>query len=199
MTTEEREAAILSLREKVSILATQMVRRLPNNTVSREDLVSSGWIGAIKAVDRYRPERGISLNAFSERRIKGEMLDYLRRVDALSRPHRKRVKAGKMPDCDTISLGTPIESHGKQKKTLADILISPDAENDFQRLANRIDCDFVAANEYLSAKQSRYLKFYFAGLCDYDISRQLNVSLGRSCQLFGEIVIRLRRRIGLAG
>jgi len=43
------------------------------------DLISEGTLGLIEAVDAFDPERGVSFMTFAYLRIKGKMLDYLRR------------------------------------------------------------------------------------------------------------------------
>ncbi len=49
-------------------------------------------MGAIKAVDRFEATRGTVLQTYALRRIRGELLDYLRLLDPLSRDHRKTLK-----------------------------------------------------------------------------------------------------------
>ena len=59
-------------------------------------LIHEGVIGLMAAVDSFDPKGAASLRTYAEYRIRGAMLDYLksRKVDPLTRSHRKRVKAG---------------------------------------------------------------------------------------------------------
>lgn len=43
------------------------------------DLVQCGWLGAIEAAARYEPTRGARLSTFARHRIRGSMIDFLRR------------------------------------------------------------------------------------------------------------------------
>lgn len=59
---------------------------------THDDLVGYGVIGLIDAVDRFDPERGIKFEAFAAKRIKGEILDNMRRQDWASASLRSRIK-----------------------------------------------------------------------------------------------------------
>ena len=59
-------------------IASGFQRRLPRN-VLREDLVAAGMIGLIEAADRYDETRQEPFLAFAEHRIRGAVLDELRR------------------------------------------------------------------------------------------------------------------------
>lgn len=74
--------------EAYGTLVSQIVRRLsiPSTPVAdQEDLVSAGMVGLIDAVDRYDPRRGVPFQAYATRRIRGAVLDELRRLDARGR------------------------------------------------------------------------------------------------------------------
>jgi RNA polymerase sigma factor (sigma-70 family) len=49
------------------------------------DLISEGTLGLIEAVDAFDCERGVTFKTFAYLRIKGKMLDYLRRRSVLIR------------------------------------------------------------------------------------------------------------------
>ncbi|MBN1267472.1 MAG: FliA/WhiG family RNA polymerase sigma factor [Anaerolineales bacterium] len=58
-----------------------------------EDLVSYGLLGLIDAVDRYNPEFGTQFSTYATLRIRGQVLDFLRKRDWLSRAARQRARA----------------------------------------------------------------------------------------------------------
>jgi RNA polymerase sigma factor for flagellar operon FliA len=88
---KERERLILEHLNKVSVIARQLKRRLPMH-VGLQDLISAGTAGLISAVDRFDPTRNARLGSFAELRIRGEMLDSLRRLDWAPRPQRQHAK-----------------------------------------------------------------------------------------------------------
>jgi RNA polymerase sigma factor for flagellar operon FliA len=57
-----------------------------------EDLVSQGILGLMHAVDHYDPAFGTQFSTYAILRIRGEVLDYLRANDRLSRSARQRAK-----------------------------------------------------------------------------------------------------------
>lgn len=82
-TSQWREETILAHLPQVELLARRLHRRCPQ--VELEDLISEGTIGLIKAVDRFDPSRDLKVKAYAEHRIRGALLDYLRRIDPLPR------------------------------------------------------------------------------------------------------------------
>lgn len=56
-----------------------------------EDLVSEGYVGLVQAAKAFDPSRGIKFSTFAVPRIRGAMLDALRREHPLSRPMAKQV------------------------------------------------------------------------------------------------------------
>ena len=68
-----------------------MKAKLPKS-VELGELISAGSLGLLDALGKFRPELGIKFDTYSENRIKGAMLDELRRMDWFSRGLRHKVK-----------------------------------------------------------------------------------------------------------
>lgn len=67
--------------------------RLPSHSVlSDDDFTGFGIIGLHEALDRFDPERGLKFETFAFHRIKGVVLDEMRRLDWLSRTARRRAQ-----------------------------------------------------------------------------------------------------------
>lgn len=63
---------------------------------SLEDLAGEGYVGLLQAAQKFQPGRGIRFSTFAAPRIRGAMLDLLRRESPLSRPmatHVAKLKA----------------------------------------------------------------------------------------------------------
>lgn len=72
-------------------LVAALAHRYDRRGEQLEDLVQVGALGLIKAVDRFRPERGVALGAFAAPTIVGEIKHHLRdRTWPLSVPRRLR-------------------------------------------------------------------------------------------------------------
>lgn len=73
-------------------LVTFVVNRMSNQSgaaIDREDAIAYGVEGLIQAVDSYDPARGATFASFAVQRIRGSVLDAIRRMDVLPRSLRK--------------------------------------------------------------------------------------------------------------
>jgi RNA polymerase sigma factor FliA len=89
--TSDREQLILDHLPQVRLIARRIFDRLPGN-VSLEDLVSSGTLGLISAIDRYDASSGVKLKTYAEYKIRGSILDSLRDSDWAPRRQRRRAR-----------------------------------------------------------------------------------------------------------
>ncbi len=90
-TGEDRERLILEHLPQVKLIARRIHERLPMS-VSLEDLISTGVVGLIAAIDRYDSSHDVKLKTYAEYKIRGAILDSLRGLDWAPRQQRKRAK-----------------------------------------------------------------------------------------------------------
>jgi RNA polymerase sigma factor for flagellar operon FliA len=76
----------------VKCVARGVAANLPGS-VDVEDLISAGTIGLIRAVENFDASRGANLETYSRYRIKGAILDELRRGDRLPQSMRSKLRA----------------------------------------------------------------------------------------------------------
>jgi RNA polymerase sigma factor for flagellar operon FliA len=88
---EVREQLILEHLPQVKLIARRIHERLPVS-VSLDDLISTGVVGLIAAIDRYDPSHDVKLKTYAEYKIRGAILDSLRGLDWAPRQQRKRAK-----------------------------------------------------------------------------------------------------------
>ncbi len=86
-----REQLILEHLPQVKLIARRIHERVPVS-VSLDDLISTGIIGLIAAIDRYDPNQDVKLKTYAEYKIRGAILDSLRDLDWAPRQQRKRAK-----------------------------------------------------------------------------------------------------------
>ncbi|MEE9928658.1 RNA polymerase sigma factor FliA [Microvirgula aerodenitrificans] len=72
-------------------LASMMVSRLPAS-VELDDLIQVGMIGLLEAAQQFDTSQGVLFETFASQRIRGAMLDELRRIDWLPRQARRNAK-----------------------------------------------------------------------------------------------------------
>ncbi len=88
---EERERLILEHLPQVRLIARRIHERLPES-VNLDDLVSTGVVGLISAIDRFDASHNVKLKTYAEYKIRGAILDSLRGLDWAPRQQRKRSK-----------------------------------------------------------------------------------------------------------
>jgi len=85
------------IREKLIIhylpLVRYVVDRLPVSelpSICIDDLISSGIVGLMEAIDKFDPERRVKFETYAIRRIQGAIIDELRSLDWVPRSLRKK-------------------------------------------------------------------------------------------------------------
>ena len=117
-----QEQMVLQYAPLIKYIASRLALRLPSH-ISMEDLISSGIIGLIDAVQKFDPSKNIHFKTYAEFRIKGAMRDELRSLDWTPRSVRKKAhliesayaqlqkSLGRPADADEVAelLGLPLE------------------------------------------------------------------------------------------
>ncbi len=90
MKTKDKEK-ILEYLPMVKNIAIKIYYGLPK-TVELEDLINSGILGLIDAIEKYDKTTGVKFEYYARIRVKGAILDELRNLDLLPRSARERKK-----------------------------------------------------------------------------------------------------------
>jgi len=195
---EGDSASRCELIERYAPLATAMARRMrvPTNALTgRDDLESAALVGLIDAVDRYDPDRGVPFEGYAGLRIRGAVLDELRRVDDHTRDERRRARAV-ADDADpeigafraTLSLDLLLES-GDRDWAAEDLT---DDRYESQDLRGRVE----SALRCLPPRQRELLaRYYGDALTLRQSAVQMGISEARACQLHGRAILNLRREL----
>lgn len=85
-----REELILEYAPLVKEIAERMAIRLPPN-ISKDELISGGIMGLFDALDKFDSEKGVKFRTYAQSRIKGAMLDELRKMDWVPRSVRRDI------------------------------------------------------------------------------------------------------------
>lgn len=217
-------AATLVLRhaELVKRIAYHLAGRLPAS-VEVDDLIQAGMVGLLEAASGYSSDRGASFETYAGIRIRGAMIDALRKQDWAPRSvHRKARDAAaairsiearhgrEARDTEVAGqLGVSIEDYHRIIQDAAGCrLSSMDEVGEATEVADR-DADLLAEAE--SGQRGRDLVEAIANLPErerlimsmyYDdelnlkeIGAVLNISESRVCQLHGQALVRLRARL----
>ncbi len=96
--TATREEMIEAYLPLVRLVAERIHRRLPPG-IDLSSLIHSGIVGLLEAIQRYDAKRGVAFHTYARYRIQGEIIEYLRSLDWVSRSVRawgRRVTAARM-------------------------------------------------------------------------------------------------------
>ena len=91
MADSEREALILEHMAQIKYIAQRISTKLPAH-VELNDLIGTGVLGLLDAIEKFNPHRGVKFKTYAELRIKGAILDSLRNLDWAPRSLRKKSK-----------------------------------------------------------------------------------------------------------
>ena len=192
-------------------------RRLAARTghiVSADDLWSAGAMGLIEAAQRFDGARDVRFESFAEHRIRGAMLDEMRRMDHLPRRLRADVERvettrarlahelGRDPATEEVA-----ESMGAEPQDVAELLqllapplpiedeiaASPGLAADEALGRSQLQGALARAIGGLPERLQVLLALYYDEELTYrEIAKILGVSEPRVCQLHSEAVKKLR-------
>src|SRR5450631_1550640 len=91
MSDDERERLILEHLPQVRLIARRIQERLPES-ISLDDLISTGVLGLISAIDNFDASHNVKLKTYAEYKIRGAILDSLRGLDWAPRQKRRKSK-----------------------------------------------------------------------------------------------------------
>lgn len=89
--TENREKLILSYAPLIKYCANRIFQGLPAS-IDFDDLLSYGSLGLIDAINKYNPQKNNSFETYAVIRIKGSIIDGLRKMDWLPQSLRRKAK-----------------------------------------------------------------------------------------------------------
>jgi RNA polymerase sigma factor for flagellar operon FliA len=87
----DRDTLIVEYAGLIKFIAQKIAARLPAN-IELDDLISSGVIGLMDAIDKYDSSRDNKFKTYAEFRIRGSILDELRSQDWVPRSVREKAK-----------------------------------------------------------------------------------------------------------
>ncbi len=89
MTAATRDRLIMEHAPLIKYIVNRIAQRLPSH-VDLDDLMNTGVIGLMDAIEKYNPEKNCKFKTYAEFRIKGAILDQLRSLDWVPRSVRQK-------------------------------------------------------------------------------------------------------------
>jgi RNA polymerase sigma factor (sigma-70 family) len=150
-----------------------------------DDLVAAGTVGLMEALHRYDPARGVSLGGFAYCRIRGAILDELRRELRL----RSRSVG---PAATEVSLDAPL-SDSRESVRLLDV--TADGSSPEPVLRAEV-CELVEAVRRLPPRERDVLTLHASGFSLTEIARRYGCSKARASTLVTRARLRLEESSG---
>jgi len=88
---EARETLMQRYIHLVRYMAGRLGRTLPSS-VEFDDLVSTGVVGFLGALDTFDPRHGTDFSVYALTRIRGSMVDFVREIDPIGRVTRRKLR-----------------------------------------------------------------------------------------------------------
>ncbi len=161
-------------------------QRLHVTVLEEEDLVSAGTIGLIEAVDRYDARIGVPFLSFAYRRIKGAMIDEIRRL-------RVPAQESAAPPLPSLSLEGAATADGGLM--LIEVTVDPSSPAPEARAELG---ELLAALERLPEREREMLSLYAGGNTLAEIADAFDCSESRVSQLVAQARLRLEERMAAA-
>jgi RNA polymerase sigma factor for flagellar operon FliA len=178
--------ALIERYSDLAIGISRCMRIPPTSLADRDDVSSAAMIGLIGAVDRFDHRRGVPFEAYASLRIRGAVVDELRRVDERGRADRRPEAAAL-----AVSLDALMESGAHQGPVVDDGFSERHEQED---LKTRIQ----DALGRLPARQREVIARYYGDeLTLREAGAKMGVSEARACQLHGRAIQSLRRELSV--
>ncbi|BAB06150.1 FliA/WhiG family RNA polymerase sigma factor [Halalkalibacterium halodurans] len=94
LTERSQEACDALIRQYLPLVHYHVQRisvGLPRS-VSKDDLISHGMLGLLDALEKFNPDRDLKFDTYASFRVRGAILDGLRKEDWLPRSMREKIK-----------------------------------------------------------------------------------------------------------
>lgn len=217
----EADALVMRHAELVKRIAYHLAGRLPPS-VEVDDLIQAGMIGLLEAAGNFVADRGASFETYAGIRIRGAMLDALRKLDWAPRSVHRRardvaeavreIEAEKGREARDVEIAAhmriPLDEYHSivqdaaccQVATLDDATTdaAPDPTHDpFRDTADdRFRTALGDAIGELPDREKLVMSLYYNDELNLkEIGAVLGVTESRACQLHGQALVRLRARL----
>jgi RNA polymerase sigma factor for flagellar operon FliA len=217
----ENDALVTRHAELVKRIAYHLAGRLPAS-VEVADLIQAGMLGLLEAASNYAADRGATFETYAGIRIRGAMIDALRKLDWAPRSvHRKaRAVANAVREIEKETgrdardgeiaerLGVTLEEYHSivqdaascRLASLDDETAEHAAESSADPFREVADEGFRAALAQaiglLPEREKLVMSLYYSdGLNLKEIGAVLKVTESRVCQLHGQALVRLKARL----
>ena len=217
----ETEAMVLQHAELVKRIAYHLAGRLPPS-VDVDDLIQAGMLGLLEAAANFSSGRGASFATYAGIRIRGSMIDALRKLDWAPRSVHRKARdvaaairelesetGSEARDVDVAArMGLDLDDYHRivqdaascQLTGLNDALIAERGDDSADPFRETAEAGFrealtKAINELPEREKLVMSLYYDDELNLKEIGEVLKVTESRVCQIHGQALTRLKSRL----
>ena len=167
----EGDALVTRHAELVKRIAYHLAGRLPPS-VEVTDLIQAGMLGLLEAAANYAANRGASFETYAGIRIRGAMIDALRKLDWAPRSVHRKARA------------------------VASVIREIERQTGRDARDGEVAAKLGVPIEELPEREKLVMSLYYSDELNLkEIGAVLKVTESRVCQLHGQALVRLRARL----
>ena len=209
-TKENKDKLIIESATLVKVIAAKVYAQRPSSDLAKEDYESYGIIGLIDSIDKYDPSMDVLFSTYANKRIYGQIIDEIRRIDPAGRDTRKKLSIYEKNKTEGYSRAEIQKNMKLSNKEMNDlellvlkfmpIYIDADSDDDKNDAFNIVDNGAPTPEEVflkeelsqklqkglslLSKKEQRVVQLvYYEEMTLSEIGRLLNVTQSRVSQI----------------
>lgn len=222
-TPVQQERIVKHYSPQIRYIAMRIKNKLPK-AIELGELISAGTLGLMEALGKFNPALGINFVSYAENRIRGAMLDELRRLDWFPRSLRQKIKIieeavgsfehdyGKSPTEEDIQRRTGLELKDVRQgmealqhqfwvslDSIQDTVSHDVTDKTGEPYACAVKVELAARIApllgILTSRERLVLSLYYADECNMKEAAQvLGITEGRVSQIHSQALLRLRKK-----
>jgi RNA polymerase sigma factor for flagellar operon FliA len=185
----EANALAIDHMKLVQKIAYRLTTVLPL-AIEQDDLEGAGYIGLVQASRSFDPSKGVPFSAYARRRIRGAILDWLRKNDWLPRGEREKIDArGEEAPC-MVSLEKKLSRYGHAGKIICGRHILTAKQRPPEHSTD-VDDFWATPRVWASPREWRVLQMYYRdGMNHKQIGAILGVCASRVCHMLQAVRVK---------
>ncbi len=203
---KQKEQIVLENLPLVKKVAGKIFHKLPDCEIEFDDLVNTGIVGLLKAIDKYDKDKA-KFSTYAYIKIRGEILDFLRKQEVVPRSMKEKIKKEKVNDDDKhlplsntavmVSIDKMLSSEDEGFR-IVDTLVSKFKSPEEEVIIKDTNEKLKEAIEKLNDNEKAVLQMIYFEERDLKyIAEKLNISFSRVSQIKSQAVKKLKTLLTL--
>ena len=179
-----RNEIVLMYMDLVKMIAVSM-RNVYTGYAESDDIINEGVIALMAAIDGFDPEKNVKFETYAGIRIKGAVIDYLRKLDRVPRTLRKLSKQldDNFARLNSELCRTPTDEELAESMNMTTAQLS-------KLMAN------TAGMITLPEKEKQVVTMYYYERLKYsEIAKVMSITQSRVCQIHSKAMLTLKNKL----